>query len=307
MVEPGTSNSRMLPLVVTTKEGPDVDGVACCLAFTEQLKAMGSPAVAVIDGRPDAEARFWLEQLGIETSALPPATVQGVVLVDISAIDGLPRFVDPAVVLEVIDHRSHGEPSHCFANAVVHVEMVGAAATIVFELFRQAGLVPSQKSSWLLQAGIQSNTQCLRGPVTTPRDVEAIALLHALHPLPDGMLQAQFAARRAEILADLDAAVQREAKTFDHADGRFVVSQLECHGALELVPQIERLALGGRFMVNLVDPVTPTSQLLVPDPLFRAWVEDRLGVAAPHGVMGAARGMLRKQIVARIMGNEEGG
>ncbi len=288
-------------LVVTAKQSPDLDGVACTVAQAELLAAVGTPAVAVVAGQPDAEARYVLDHLGVVPPSRPPENVNGVVLVDMSALPGLPDFADPAAVIEVIDHRLHGDPSRSFPNAKVQVEKVGAAATLVFERFQHQGISPSPNSALLLQAAIHSNTQRLRGAVTTPRDVAAASALAESHPLPTGFIEAQFRARAAEILEDLPAAIRRETKTFDHPDGTFWVAQLECPGALDLVDEARRVPAPLRNIVNLVDPLRAASMMVVQDESFRVWVATQVGIEFDGDVARPSQALLRKQIVARLL------
>jgi nanoRNase/pAp phosphatase (c-di-AMP/oligoRNAs hydrolase) len=291
------------PLIITTKSGPDLDGVASAVAYAEFLTLTGTPAAAVLAGRPDAEARYVLQRAGVQILTVPPAEHYGVVLVDMSTLHGLPAFVDSAAVVEVIDHRLYRDASTEFPNAHIQLEAVGAAATLIFERFIGGGVNPSNASAILLQAGIHSNTQCLKGSITTLRDVEAANHLQELHPLPEGLLSGQFQARRQEILADLNAALMRESKTFDHADGSFIISQLECPGALDMAADCTALMelLGRRTMVNLVDPTVPASILMVTDPELQAWVCKAIRLPFEGLIARPGEPLLRKQIVHRLM------
>ena len=292
------------PLVITGREGPDLDGAACTIALAALYERLGVEATPVVSGRPDAEAQFVLDRLGIQTIANLDAKPNGVVLVDASDTIGLPAFVDPHAVTRVIDHRAHHQAHERFPNAVIEIELVGAAATLIFEQFVEAKVVPGESAAMLLLAAILSNTQHLRGSVTTGRDTAAAAHLQALFPLPPGFVEAQFQARRADIVADLGASISRETKTFEHPDGPFLVSQLECPGATGLVAECTPLliALGRRSVVNLVDPVLATSVLVVPDDEFRAWVRAATGFTFEGPVAASSPALLRKQIVARIVG-----
>ncbi len=293
-------------LVVTAKQNPDLDGVACAVGYAELLERTGNHAVAVAAGQPDAEARFVLSRVQLEVSPKIPRDPLGVILVDMSALPGLPKFVDPQGVIEVIDHRLHGDPAQSFPNAAVQVEAVGAAATLVFERFSRAGLSPSWESAVLLQAAIQSNTQRLKGSVTTPRDLDAARALQALHPLPADLIDGQFCARAEEILQDLPAALLRETKTFEHISGTFQVAQLECPGALDLVAKARDLPSSPRTIINLVDPVLPASAIVVTNPDFRAWVSSQVGVTFRSDTARPERVLLRKQLVARLLGTGGG-
>lgn len=291
------------PVIVTTKEGPDLDGVSSAVAYAELLARTGTPALVVLAGRPDAEARYVLERARLQFPTVPPAEHSGVVLVDMSTLHGLPAFVDSAAVVEVIDHRLHGDTSIDFPNAHLQLEAVGAAATLIFERFLGAGQSPSKASAVLLQAGIQSNTQCLKGSITTFRDVDAAMHLQELHPLPAKLIEQQFQARRREISADLGTALIRESKTFDHSTGSFIVAQLECSGALEMATDcaMHIAGLGRRAMVNLVDPTVPASLLVVTDSSMRAWICEATGLQFDGPLARPLEPMLRKQIVHRLL------
>jgi nanoRNase/pAp phosphatase (c-di-AMP/oligoRNAs hydrolase) len=293
-------------LVVTAKRNPDLDGVACAVGYAELLRQTGEHAVAVLAGEPDAEARFILSQVQLQLTSVIPEDTTSAVLVDMSALPGLPEFLVPEDVIEVIDHRLHGDPAQSYPNAIVQVEAVGAAATLVFERFSQAGIPPSRESAILLQAAIQSNTQRLQGSVTTPRDVEAARALQALHSLSADLVAEQFKARGAEIYSDVPAALLRETKTFEHVSGTFQVAQLECPGALDLVALVRSLPSSPRTIINLVDPLLPASAILVIDPDFRAWVASQAGVTFRSDTAKPDRVLLRKQLVARLLGTGGG-
>lgn len=293
------------PLAVTAKTNPDLDGVACAVAYVELLQAEGRAAVVVAAGRPDAEARYVLDRLELTLPGDPTEHVGGVALVDMSTLPGLPAFVDPAAVVEVIDHRLHGDPTESYPNASIQVEPVGAAATLVYERFEAAGIVPSDHAALLLQAAIHSNTQRLLGAVTTPRDRAAAESLAALHPMPPGFVEAQFQARAAEIVDDLPEAIRRETKTFEHSSGVFQVTQLECPGALDMAVLARAHTARPRLILNLVDPLLPASLILIQDPEFRAWVAARTGVRFDADAARPARALLRKQIVAQLLDEGE--
>lgn len=305
----------MPKLLITPKTDPDLDGVACAIAFAELMMAGGRDGAAYIAGRPDAEARFVLAHLGWRATN-PPTENAEFVLVDASDLVGMPPEVTATNVVEVIDHR-FPHAADLFERAAVQVEAVGAAATLIAERFVAAKIAPSRQSGTLLQAAIYSNTQALRGSVTTARDQAAAAWLADRWPLHDGdsptppgpqtlansgFLQGQFAARGAEIREDLEAALQREMKTFAHPAGEFMISQLELPGAFELFEQVagHLRAFDRRTMVNLVDPVRAESAVVAVDSSFAAWLSDQVGLEFAGSVAISPRAMLRKQIVARI-------
>lgn len=290
--------------ITLPRSSPDLDGLACAVAYAELLSARSIPASALVVGTPDPEARFVVQQLGVRLPQLPAPSDASFILVDASDLRGMPPALDPLRVVEVIDHRLHHRAAELFPNATLCIEPVGAAATLVAERFSAVGIAPSSLSAKLLQAAIMSNTQALRGTITTERDREANQALAALSPLDRTFLDGQFDARRRSILADLVAAIDSERKDFDHPDGVYILSQLEFLGARRYVdaciPAVSRL--GVRAMLNLVDVEDTLSLLVVPDPSFRAWVARRAELRFDGPVATSPGILLRKQIVARLEG-----
>jgi hypothetical protein len=291
--------------IVVTTAGPDLDGVACAIAYAELLDAR-----AWLPGDMDAEARYVYDRCnapGVATDE-EVAACHRFILVDASSLAGFPRNIDPRDVVEVIDHRAHHQAGIDFPCAAIDIEPVGAAATLIVERIRRAGRAPSPPSIMLLYAAIMSNTQSLLGSVTTPRDRGAAQALRDTGHIPPGLVDAQFAARRAVIVADLPAAVCREQRRYDDPRGAYVVTQLELTGASDLLRDHQPLLrdalgeLGARTVLNIVDPSSGSSLLFVPDDAFRDEVSTRLSIPFDGEAASFGRAMLRKQIVAGLAG-----
>ncbi len=291
--------------IVLPYSSPDLDGVACAVAYSELLRKLGEQALPWLPGRPDAEATHVLtrcEQLDLADEKTV-MDCDRFVLVDGSGLSGLPREIDPLNVVEIVDHRFHFDAKSLFPNAEIRIEQVGAAATMIAEGFQETSLPPSNCSANLLYGAIQSNTQSLKGSVTTERDREISEWLYQRFQIPPDLVASQFAARRSEILEDLQAAVDRELKSFDHPTGDFLVSQLELPGAEAVIKDRikdirEHLAhLRPRAMLNLVDSDKGTSYLIIPDTALREVIGHVTGLRF-DGVIGESpAALIRKQIL----------
>jgi inorganic pyrophosphatase/exopolyphosphatase len=230
----------------------------------------------------------------------------GYVLVDGSELQGLPREINPERVVEVIDHRLHHKAEIVFPKALLNIEPVGAAATLVAERFKNEGVIPSYAAGILLYGAVHSNTQCLKGAVTSERDVVISSWLEKVIPIPEDLLDGQFDARREEIVADLSAAINRESKTYHHPTGTYVISQIEIKGATKLVECCLEslitytLQIGMRTMLNLVDISNGKAYLIVPDPALQAVVSRHLAVDFQGMIAESAPAVLRKQILAAM-------
>jgi len=175
------------PILITSYVNPDLDGVASMVAYAEFLRAKGSNAVAGIIGAAQVEAEYLLRRFGIAPpdSILNADAFDEVILVDVSSLNDLEGAVAAEKVVEIIDHRaSHG--ADAFPNAKTRIELVGAAATLIAELFMRRRVEPSKESAVLLCGGIISNTLDFRGSMTTDRDTGAFEWLNRIAQLPEG-------------------------------------------------------------------------------------------------------------------------
>ena len=296
--------------IVFPSTSRDLDGVASAIACAELLNNARRSAIPWIHGKPDAEAFYVLSRCAGLRLAKLIEVVRAIdyVYVDGSSRKGLPPLIDPTKVVEVIDHRLHHKAAIDFPNAVLHIEQVGAAATLITERFRQFAVIPSRDSCILLYGAIHSNTQCLRGSVTSDRDRAASSWLETVCNMPIDLLDGQFSARREEILRDLAAAIKREQKEYEHETGEYAIAQLEFKGAGKLVQGgvhrcvTDVIVLKPRTMLNLVDVEDGSSHLIVPDPALRGLVAEHTGLKFSGPVARSRPAILRKQIVAAIEG-----
>jgi inorganic pyrophosphatase/exopolyphosphatase len=294
--------------VVLPRTHPDLDGVACALAYAEFLRRSGIASRPWLPTEGDTEAEFALKKCPGTDMAEPnqfgPET--RFILVDASGLEGFPEIVPVSQVVEIIDHRQHGSPHRLFPQARVHIEAVGAAATLITEKYHAASMVPSHNAGTLLYGAIHSNTQELKGSITTDRDVAAASWLESVLNIPGGFLDEQFSARRDAIVGDLDDSVFRESKTFPHMSGPYVIAQLEFRGAGKVVTsEFDRLVraiarLGPRGMLNMVDLSTGTSHLVIPDQELRRLVSRVMHLENKGMTLESRPSTLRKQIVAAL-------
>lgn len=212
--------------LVTSYPTPDLDGTACLIAYAELLEKQGEEAVGAVFGEPDEEARFMLEEFGIE---VPDASEylenSEVVIVDASFPDGVSDQVDLEEVTEVIDHRKNHE-ADSFPNAEVDVQLVGAAATIIAERFREEKAEISKTSANLLYAAIKDNTVDLQANVTTERDREALNWLEENAKIQKEVCREIFEVKSVENI-DPEQIIPDDYYSTTHHGRKIGVSQIE--------------------------------------------------------------------------------
>ena len=120
----------------------------------------------------------------IRTKNLINFTRKQVILVDHNerahSVDGL----QDAKILQVIDH-------HKFGNFItdepvkINAEIVGCTCTIVYELFKDARIVPSKKAAGLMMSAILSDTLLFKSPTCTQKDIDTVKELSQICEIHD--------------------------------------------------------------------------------------------------------------------------
>ncbi|HIU26408.1 MAG TPA: putative manganese-dependent inorganic diphosphatase [Candidatus Copromorpha excrementigallinarum] len=94
-----------------------------------------------------------------------------VVLVDHNEITQAVDGIQQAEVLEIIDHHRLGG-FETLGPVYFRNQPVGCTATIIAQMYHEAGVVPDSKTAGLLASAIISDTLMFKSPTCTPADVE---------------------------------------------------------------------------------------------------------------------------------------
>lgn len=228
----------MSKILITAKISPDLDGAACAYAYAELLNQIDkdNEYVAGIYGEAHIEARYLLERFNIKEGIFFNAKIKfdKFILVDASDIKGMPEVIREQDVIEVIDHREIHRASEIFPNAKVQVEMVGAAATLIFEKFTENKIKPSINSRYLLLGAIYSNTLDFKSSVVSPRDKEAVEFLKndGEIKIPSNLIDEMFLYQSNYIEKNLEKTIISDFKSFDNGLG---IAQLEAYEMEKIV------------------------------------------------------------------------
>ncbi|NNA54331.1 DHH family phosphoesterase [Pseudomonas koreensis] len=196
----------------------DIDAYACCIAYAELLNLQGLPARAVSSAKPNSSVSPTVLSWGAAFQRYTPQANDAFVLVDVSDH----HHVDPLVVLdqvvEVIDHHPGYERYWTERlGSAADIRPIGAAATLVFQRWQAAGLLPriSAQSAALLATAILDNTLNFTGQMTTDADIEAYEVLAQRATLPANWPEQYFLECQAAIEADLQTALAADLKRFN--------------------------------------------------------------------------------------------
>jgi manganese-dependent inorganic pyrophosphatase len=149
------------------------------------------------------------------------------VLVDHNELTQAVSGADEVLVTEIIDHHRLG-PMSTPAPILFINEPVGSTCTIVADLFRASGLVPSQGTAGIMMSGLISDTLHLNSPTTTPKDAEILEWLSGIAGEKSSVLAEAIFSSGSVILANSpDAIVRSDHKVYTEEGVRFAVSQVE--------------------------------------------------------------------------------
>lgn len=163
--------------IVTSYEEPDLDGVSSMYAYAEYLNKIGIPSDYYIQGTPKKEVRIVCDLFEIElVGSNEILEEQEVVLVDTNNFEEAP-FLKPEQIVEIIDHHSKNENCDNCKKAKIHIERLGAVATLIAEKFKENKIPISRESAILLYYGIISNSINLKASITSPKDIDIASWL----------------------------------------------------------------------------------------------------------------------------------
>ncbi|HOH46270.1 MAG TPA: DHH family phosphoesterase, partial [Candidatus Cloacimonadota bacterium] len=166
--------------------------------------------------------------LGLITGSMlidPPR--HRVIMVDHNEVSQSVEGIDLADIVEIIDHHRlntirSNQPIYVYADPL------GSSCTLVYKLFRSAGVIPPKEIAALLLSGILSDTVILRSPTTTEEDISAARALGALAGLePDEWGKKIFQNAASLSALDPDLAVGMDFKVYSEEDCRLGIAQIE--------------------------------------------------------------------------------
>ncbi len=181
--------------IVTGCEGPDLDGIACMVAYSELLNKTGIQSEARYFGNLDMETDFVSKHTNLipDNSKTFPKNAD-VVLVDTANPDIIDKSIPVDRVISVFDHRQLVFTNK-FTNADLHIELVGSCATLITEEYQKAKVTPSVNTAIYLYAAIIFSTINFKNSVTTQRDIKAAEWLLSIAELDESFIRDLFSAK----------------------------------------------------------------------------------------------------------------
>ncbi len=294
-------------ICITAKINPDLDGVACIMAYAELLQNQNMRVEGCVFGIPQSEVQYFIKKHLIPVACYPnkiSSKWDRFILVDASSMKGMPQVVENNLVMEIIDHRE-GNPKVEFPHAKIQNELIGAAATLIVERFMKQNLLPSINNAKLLYGAIFHNTLNFISSNATERDKQAIQFLEKHFGLSEDIAQQMFSYATQEILSNPDQAIISDAKQFDTFNFyQLIVSNFDYEKIEKQIAQtIQKQDMKHPCqwsLLNLIDVTKKRSALYVPCKKGQDIIEKALQCSFINS-WAIIPSMLRKQITPKIM------
>ena len=216
-----------MDIVITSYEKPDLDGVSTMYAYAEYLNKIGINSSYYVWGIPKKEVAIVCNMFNISIEGVTSIEEnQEVVLVDTNNLEEVP-YLKAEQIVEIIDHHSKNKSSDKCINAIMQIERVGAAATLVAERFKQNNITISRDSAILLYYGIISNSINLKANVTAQKDIEMTNWLkEQCDEISEEKIEEIFTLKSK--IEDKDLRVEMEAEiALNYKNEKITIAQLE--------------------------------------------------------------------------------
>ena len=159
--------------VITSYINPDMDGISSMYAYAEYLRKKGEDAEYYFEGFLKKEVEIILDKFNIKLENIEDIKDDDeIVLVDTNYLRELSNKIKPENIVEIIDHHNREDWIDNYNHIKVDIELIGAAATLVAERFKNNNVPISRESAILLYYGIISNTMNLKIKLTDEKDID---------------------------------------------------------------------------------------------------------------------------------------
>lgn len=216
-------------IIVTSYRNPDLDGVACSIAYSELLNKTGKDAKPTYFGRVSLEVDYIREYSGefpIDKKNGGYSDEGLFVLVDTSDPDAIDPAIPVEKVIEIFDHRKLVFTKD-FINAKINVEQVGSCATLITEEFKKHKINPGKIAGLYLYGAIVSNTINFKNMVTTKRDKLAANWLKSSLKLPTDFIKQMFLSKSNVNSSNFEKIIEQDFSTKEIKGKKVGIAQLE--------------------------------------------------------------------------------
>jgi manganese-dependent inorganic pyrophosphatase len=278
-------------LQVFGHKSPDTDSTGSPLIWAWYLsEVQGTPARAVLLGRPNTEAEFVLTRWGQPMPEIVADVAPGapVVIVDTNNPAELPDGIAKADIRAIIDHHKLVGGLETRGPIDITIRPLACTATIMHDLMGADAARMPEAVKGLMLSCILSDTLEFRSPTTTPRDRALAERLADELGVEIPAYAAEMFAAKSDVSAFSEAELLRmDSKEYTVAGKELRVSVLETVAPQVLLARKEALMASmpaiaaedgaDQVLLFIIDILREEATLLVPNDLVRRIAEASFG------------------------------
>ena len=297
--------------IVTSYEEPDLDGVSSMYAYSEYLNKKGIPSDYYINGNPKKEVGIVCNLFNIDFKGIKEISEnQEVVVVDTNNLEEVP-FLKPEQIVEIIDHHSKNKSSEQCKNAKIHIERLGAVATLIAERFKNDNIPISREAAILLYYGIISNSINLKASITNEKDINMANWLEEQCSDISKEKIAEIFTLKSKV-EDSELRKEMEAEiAFDYDGKKMTVAQLEIANIekflsqkqekiIDILNQVKEENGIDYILINCIDILNGFNIILTIDEDTKELLEEKLGYSFENNRCKFNKLLQRKDITKAI-------
>ena len=297
--------------IVTSYKEPDLDGVSSMYAYSEYLNKKGIESDYYISGSPKKEVEIVCNLFNIDLLGIKEISEnQEVVVLDTNNLEEVP-FLKPEQIVEIIDHHSKNKSSEKCKNAKIHIERLGAVATLIAERFKNENIPISREAAILLYYGIVSNSINLKASITNEKDINMIKWLEEQsNEISKEKINEIFTLKSKVEDSELRKEMEAEVN-IDYAGKKITVAQLEIANIEDFLKEkeekiIKELKLVKEeknidyIFINYVDILNGFNIVLTIDEDTKELLEEKLGYSFENNRCKFDKLLQRKDITKAI-------
>lgn len=289
----------------------DIDAYACCVALKELLELKGENAIAYSAAACNYSVCESFMEEGQITDVLPQgyqAEDAKYIIVDVSDPEYIKNSVPLDRVIEIYDHHAGFE--EYWSSRIgekSQIEYIGAAATLIYRQWKEAGLQDKMTRSTvlLLIAAILDNTLNLTSANTTPEDIEVFNELCRKESIGEEWCASYFQEVQTNVEDDLKNALFGDLKTNRNTEVLPPkIAQIcvwDSENILAQLPEIRQWfeELQTSWMMNIIDLKQKCSYFVCNDMNYQKKIGMVFDVQFHEGIAKLSDSWLRKEIIKK--------
>lgn len=300
-------------IAVTSYIGPDLDGISSMYAYSEFLNKTGKKANYYICGEPKKEVEIVCDMFGIKLNEYENINLndRDIIILDTNDINSLSLNINILNVVEIIDHHIESESIRDFKNAKIHIEIIGAVATLIAEKFYKQSVPISRESAILLYYGIISNSINLKAPITSVKDIEMANWLkeQCKEDITDEKIKEIFK-KKSNIEGSLREEMEADIKIV-MKEKSFTIAQLELvnvkdflQNNIEKIKEVLNIIKKEKelnyIFLNCIDIFEGYNTIVTVDKDTEKLLEEILNIEVKNGIGKTENIIMRKQMISLI-------